>query len=300
MIGVFDSGHGGLTVLDALVRKLPGQSFLYLGDHANAPYGEKEGREILELTKDGVDQLFRSGCRLAILACNTAAAVALRSLQHDWLPQSWPGNRVLGVVVPTVEAVTGTRWNGWTTRPPAETSGTVSVFATPATVRSRCYEIEVAKRAPRIEVVSQSCPELAGLIEAGAPRALLAECVAEHVSSCMASLGGRKPDSALLGCTHYPLVKDLFRESLPEGTRLLCQPSHVASSTSSYLKRHPEFASASRENGPMLLTSGDEERVSRFSQAFRSQLVGLEGLRFQSAGRLAQDVSTESRSLSRA
>jgi len=263
MIGIFDSGHGGLTVLDALVAAFPRERFVYLGDHAAAPYGNRPGPEVLDLTRAAVDALFRRGCRLVVLACNTASAIALRKIQQDWLPDAWPENRVLGVLVPMVEAITGTPWHAvrpdWHVVP----ARTVGVFATPGTVASGSYPVEVAKRAPTVRVIQQACPTLAGLIEAGEPREALRAAVAEAVQGLLDQLDGRPPDAVLLGCTHYPLVADLFAAALPAGTEVLSQPERVAMALRAYVWRHPQFAVRGGAGGmPLLLTTGDPAAVS--------------------------------------
>jgi len=263
MIGVFDSGHGGLTVLRSFVEAFPRERFLYLGDHAAAPYGTRPGPEVLALTRKSVDLLFRRGCRLVVLACNTASAIALRKLQQDWLPIEWPENRVLGVLVPTVETITGTPWHAarpdWHVVP----ARTVGVFATPGTVASGSYPVEVAKRAPAVRVVQQACPTLAGLIEGGAARTELVEAVGSAAAGLMRQLDGLAPDAVLLGCTHYPLVADLFVDALPASVEVLSQPERVAMALRAYLWRHPQFRAVG-EMGvePLLLTTGDPAKVS--------------------------------------
>jgi glutamate racemase len=270
MIGVFDSGHGGLTVLRALVARLPERTFLYLGDHGHAPYGEREDAEIIELTRAQVTRLFDRGCRLVLLACNTAAAVALRRLQQDWLPGAYPERRVLGVFVPMVEAVAEVPWHLETApagapREPA----TVGVLATRRTVASGAYPREIAKRAPQIRVVQQACPGLVNLIEAGAAPAELEAAIAEHVADFMAQLEGAVPDSVILGCTHYPLVAGTFAAALPEGPRLPSQPELVAESLAAYLTRHPEFdAPAAPRAATQFLTTGDPAAVSAPTKRF--------------------------------
>jgi len=245
MIGVFDSGFGGLTIHQALVQRLPHQSFLYLADHFNAPYGVRAPEEIVELTRANVDRLFRAGCRLVILACNTASAVALHTLQSHWLPGAWPGRNVLGIIVPTIEVATQVPWHVKTpVYPQKYNTQSVAVFATPRTVDSETYPVEITKRCPRMRVRQQACPELAGKIEAGASPAELQQLVQGYVAALMAGTGGVAPDWAILGCTHYPLVEPLFRAALPPGVRLICQPTAVADSLDDYLQRHPEYTSA--------------------------------------------------------
>ncbi len=243
MIGLFDSGHGGLTIYKALQEAFPDQTFLYLGDHRNAPYGDRPSREILALTRDGVDRLFQSGCRLVILACNTATAVALRELQTRWLPESgWQGRNVLGIIAPTVEAATQTPWAATCPQYPQKyNSDLIGVFATSRTIASQVYDIEIKKRCPLVRVVSEACPELAGSLEAGASQAVLDDMVAHHVARLLAKTDGAPPDRAILGCTHYALISDLFRRHLPPRTRLLPQPLAVTRSLEHYLERHPRY-----------------------------------------------------------
>src|SRR5215469_9736596 len=175
MIGVFDSGFGGLTVHHALVEALPERDFVYLGDNRNAPYGTRPPIDVLNLTCAGLERLFQEGCTLAILACNTASVVALRWIQQQWLPaRQWNDDvkrNVIGVAVPTIEAATGVGWNeDGTASEDRKQFSTIAVFATNRTVESGCYPDEIRKRAPNMTVMQQACPELAGSIEIGAPR----------------------------------------------------------------------------------------------------------------------------------
>ena len=171
MIGVFDSGHGGLTVFRALARRFPRVPFVYFGDHRNVPYGNRPSDEIVALTRDGVDALFRRGCRLVLLGCNTATCVAARTLQKDWLPVSgWTGRNILGIVAPTVEAATQTPWAVTTPQYPQKyNTDVVAVFGTTRTIASHAYPEEIRKRCPKVTVVQQTCAELVGAIERGAP-----------------------------------------------------------------------------------------------------------------------------------
>ena len=259
MIGVFDSGHGGLTVLRALIARLPEHGFLYLGDHGHAPYGEREDGEIYDLTRTNVTRMFDLGCRLVLLACNTAAAVALRRLQQDWLPGAYPNRRVLGVFVPMVEAVTDVPWQREAPPPGAPRDGAVvGVFATRRTVASGAYPREIARRAPEIRVVQQACPGLVDRIEAGAAPADLEAAVAGHVTGLLAQLDGAVPDSVILGCTHFPLVAGAFVETLPAGVQMHSQPELVADSLAAYLLRHPGFEPpATPRAATRFLTTGE-------------------------------------------
>lgn len=245
-IGVFDSGIGGLTVHHALVNQLRSADFVYLADQADAPYGGRSGEEIVALTRAGCVRLFDEGCDLVVLACNTAAAIALRRLQQTWLPDhrrslGRPVN-VLGIIVPTIEAATGLPWEHEAERrgEKVEQLDVLGVFATPATVNSRVYEIEIDKRRQDVAVFSEPCPTLARLIEGGADRAVLGAAIGEHVAALTRRIA-RPPDRAILGCTHYEIVADLFRAALPAGTPLIHQPAATADAVARYLDRHPEY-----------------------------------------------------------
>lgn len=270
MIGVFDSGLGGLTVLRALAARFPERGFLYLGDQANAPYGDRASKEIVELTRAGVARLFALGARLVLLGCNTATAVALRSLQHEWLPHAGLGGRnVIGIVAPTVEAATQTPWAVTTPQYPQKNNrDVIAVFGTTRTIESGVYPEEIKKRCPRVRVVQQACAGLAGAIEALLPATELDALVVEACAALLAQLGGRAPDRAILGCTHFALVEALFRENLPAGVRILSQPEVVADSFDDYLARHPEYARSAVPPGVRLLTTGDAIAVSRTAAVF--------------------------------
>src|SRR5262245_61177294 len=172
MIGVFDSGIGGLTVLRVLSVRFPQLAFVYLGDHANVPYGNRPSGEVVELTRAGVEHLFERGARIVLLGCNTATAVAARTLQRDWLARSrWvPGRNVLGIVAPTVEAATQTPWAVTTPQyPQKNNTDVIAVFGTLRTITSGVFPEEIGKRCPRVTVVQQVCAELVGAIEQRAP-----------------------------------------------------------------------------------------------------------------------------------
>jgi glutamate racemase len=244
-IGVFDSGVGGLSVHRALVERLPSADFTYLADQASGSYGVCTGEEIVELTRRGCVRLFETGASLVVLACNTASAIALRRLQQTWLPGyraalGRPVN-ILGIIVPTIEAATGVPWEHEAERgEKVEAVDVVGIFSTRATAASRVYEIEIDKRRQDVAVFSEPCPNLAGLIEAGAGADELKAVIAGHVAALSRRVG-RRPDRAILGCTHYEIVAELFVEALRPGTPLIHQPSAVADALERYLARHPEY-----------------------------------------------------------
>jgi len=245
-IGVFDSGVGGLTVHRALVNRLPQADFTYLADQANAPYGGRPGEEVVELTKAGCERLFDTGASLVVLACNTASAIALRRLQQTWLPgyrkQLGRPINVLGIIVPTIEAATGLPWEHEAERrgDKVEQLDVLGVFSTQGTTNSRVYEIEIDKRKQDIAVFSQPCPDLVPMIEADAGVVDLAKAVDGYVQALKTRIG-RYPDRAVLGCTHYEIIADIFRAALPAGTPVIHQPASTADALELYLQRHPEF-----------------------------------------------------------
>ncbi len=272
MIGLFDSGHGGLTILRALTLRFPAAGFIYLGDHANAPYGNRPSDEIVALSAKGVDSLFGLGCTLVMLACNTATAIAGRAIQREWLPSSgWKGRNVIGVIAPTVEAATQTPWSVTAPQyPQKNNTDTIAVFGTRRTISSGVFYEEIRKRCPKVTVLQQACPDLAGAIEDGAPEAELSKMVESYVAELLSANGGHPPHRAILGCTHYPLIEHLFRLYLPPFTRLLSQPEIVADSLEDYLHRHPHYFGASPRAGQevLALTTGNvaaiEPSIARF------------------------------------
>lgn len=238
-IGLFDSGSGGLTILEGLRSAMPDRDFLYFGDHANAPYGHRDNAQIVEMTKHSVDLLFREGATLVILACNTAAAIALRHLQQNWLEEAWPGRRILGVLVPMVEAVTGLPWHAAAPVATPSPRQAIGLFATRKTIESRAYHDEVAKRAPHVSLIDKPCPGLVDAIEGGAGLSPLKGLVSGYVQELLEVTP--RPDAVILGCTHFPLVGDMFKAALPEGTPIYSQPGLVADSLADYLSRHPDL-----------------------------------------------------------
>ncbi|MGE0024784.1 MAG: glutamate racemase [Hyphomicrobium sp.] len=276
MIGVFDSGLGGLTVLRALIARFPETSFAYLGDHAHVPYGNRPSEEIVDLTRLAVEHLFRRGSRLVVLGCNTATAVAARRLQRNWLPEThWKaeGHNVVGIVAPTVEAATQTPWAVTTPQYPQKfLTDRIAVFGTTRTIASNVYAEEIRKRCPKVTVVQQISSELAGAIEQGRDEAELERLVETAIAGAMAQSDGEAPHRAILGCTHFPLVEHLFRRHLPPATRILSQPEIVADSLEDYLSRHPHYAGAAgAEPRLVLLTTGNPDEASARARVFAGE-----------------------------
>lgn len=277
MIGVFDSGLGGLTVLRALVARFPAAGFVYLGDHAHVPYGNRPSDEIVALTRAGVEALFRRDCKLVMLGCNTATAVAARRLQQQWLPASgWTGRNVLGIVAPTVEAATQTPWAVSSPQYPQRyNTDVVAVFGTTRTVTSGVYPEEIRKRCPKVTVVQVISAHLAGAIEEEAPEAELDRLVKASVDDLMTETGGMPPHRAILGCTHFSLVEHLFRKHLPPFTRILSQPDVVADSLEDYVARRPHYIEGSRA-GLTLLTTGEPRDISKRARVFWPEVATFE------------------------
>jgi len=268
-VGMFDSGLGGLTVLDAVARRLPDMPIVYYGDNAHAPYGVRDADDIYRLTTKGVERLWEAGCDLVILACNTASAAALRRMQESWVPRD---KRVLGVFVPLIEALTERSWGD--NSPPREVGVKhVALFATPATVRSRAFQRELAFRAIGVDVEAQACGGVVDAIEEG--DMILAEAlVRSHVDALKRKMPD--PDAAVLGCTHYPLVEEVFRDALGPDVRVFSQPNLVAESLADYLTRRPAMRGPGTEAA--FLTTGDPARVSSRAVQFLKRPI-----RFQAA-----------------
>jgi glutamate racemase len=258
-VGIFDSGLGGLTVLDAVQAQLPDVPFVYFGDHAHAPYGVRTPDDIYNLTTEAVERLWDAGCDLVILACNTASAAALRRMQESWIPEN---KRVLGVFVPLIEALTERQWGD--NSPPREVNVKhVALFATPATVRSRAFQRELAFRAIGVDVEAQACGGVVDAIEDG--DMILAEAlVRSHVDALKRKMP--QPDAAILGCTHYPLMQDIFQAALGADVKVFSQADLVAASLEDYLTRRPEMIGAGTQSG--FLTTGDPDRVSDMATQF--------------------------------
>lgn len=229
-IGVFDSGYGGLTILREMRKLMPQYDYLYLGDNARTPYGTRSFDVVYEFTLQAVRYLFEQGCYLVILACNTASAKALRTIQQNDLPKLDRLHRVLGVIRPTVEVIDG-----------ISKSRHVGIMATPGTIRSKTYELEIAKLFPDIIVTGEACPMWVPLVENEEYNSPGADYfVRERIESLLS----RDPliDSIILGCTHYPLLLNKIRQFTPDNIQIIEQGNYVAQSLKDYLTRHQEIA----------------------------------------------------------
>ena len=228
-IGVFDSGYGGLTILNKLRETLPEYDYIYLGDNARAPYGTRSFELVYKFTLQAVKKLFDKGCHLVILACNTASAKALRSIQQNDLPHIDPDRRVLGVIRPTAEAINSI------TR-----SKHIGVVATSGTIQSQSYPLEIKKLFPEIEVYGEACPMWVALVENNEFDKPGADYfIKQGIRQLLEQ--NQKIDTILLGCTHYPLLQDKIEEFSPPHITIVPQGDYVANSLKDYLKRHPEM-----------------------------------------------------------
>jgi len=272
-IGIFDSGFGGLTIFKGIRRLLPEHDYVYLGDNARTPYGNRSFETVLRFTLEGVAHLFGLGCPLVVIACNTASAKALRSIQQQYLPAAHPDRRVLGVIRPTVEAVDA-----------HSATGAVALWATQGTVQSGSFAIELRKHAPRVTLTQQACPLLVPLIEAGE----LAGPGLDHFIGKYWDLTRRQGgdvDTLLLGCTHYPLIRRRIEALLPPTVRVLSQDDLVAPRLADYLRRHPEMeARLARTGRCRYLTTDASEHFDRLAEIFmghpiKSERIELEPLR---------------------
>lgn len=266
-IGIFDSGFGGLTVLKEIVKTLPEYDYIYLGDNARAPYGSRSFETVYEYTLECVKHLFDKGCHLVILACNTASAKALRTIQQKDLPLIAPQKRVLGVIRPTTEIIGN-----------YSQSECVGVLGTAGTVSSGSYLTEIEKFFPGIEVYQQACPMLVPLIENNEFENEGADFfIKKYVNALMAQQP--KIDAIILGCTHYPLIEKQIGNYLPPGVKLLSQGQIVAAGLKDYLKRHPEMEKNCSKNHRLLFYTTDQpESFDKAASLFYGQSVSSEHL----------------------
>lgn len=269
-IGVFDSGYGGLTVLKEIVHQLPQYDYIYLGDNARTPYGSRSFETVYHYTLQCVKWFFNQGCSLVILACNTASAKALRTIQQNDLPELAPGKRVLGVIRPTTETI-GNH---------SETKS-VGILATAGTVSSNSYPIEINKFFPDVKVFQEACPMWVPLVENNEYNSHGADFfVKKNLHSILEK--GKDIDVILLACTHYPLLKDKILEYLPVDVKLLSQGEIIASSLANYLERHPEIEQLCSKAGKReFYTTDSAEDFNNhatifFGEAVQSNHVDLE------------------------
>ena len=256
-IGVFDSGYGGLTILSQMRERMPEYDFLYLGDNARTPYGTRSFEVVYEFTSQAVRTLFDMGCQLVILACNTASAKALRTIQQIDLPKIDPRKRVLGIIRPTVEYlgdITSTRH--------------VGILATSGTIKSQSYPLEIKKLFPDITVSGEACPMWVPLVENNEAQSEGTDYfVGRHIDNLLAK--DDKIDTIILGCTHYPILYDKIRRHTPEHIKVITQGEYVGRSLMNYLERHPEMDALCTKQGTCrFLTTESVEIFRQYASIF--------------------------------
>ena len=266
-IGVFDSGYGGLTILNSIRQQLPQYDYLYLGDNARAPYGPRSFNVVYEFTRQAVLRLFEMGCHLVILGCNTASAKALRSIQQNDLPQWDPERRVLGVIRPTAEVI------GELTK-----SRHVGVLATEGTIKSESYNLEIQKLHPDVKVSGVACPFWVPLVEYNEADSPGADYfVKKRIDQIMAK--DPEIDAIILGCTHYPLLMPKILKYLPEGVKIVSQGEYVASSLKAYLERHIEIErKCAKQSSVNYLTTENPEKFKESAQIFLKEEIQVKNI----------------------
>mgnify|MGYP002599569217 FL=1 len=261
-IGVFDSGYGGLTILDKIREVLPEYDYIYLGDNARAPYGTRSFEVVYEFTRQAVSKLFDMGCHLVILACNTASAKALRSIQMNDLPNIDPARRVLGVIRPTVECIGNITQNQH-----------IGILATAGTVKSESYPLEIHKLFPDIRVSGVACPMWVSLVENNESQN---EGADYFIRKYIDQLLTKDPqiDTVILGCTHFPILLPKIRQYIPEHISVISQGEYVAQSLKDYLRRHPEMDEKCTKNGNCsFYTTEAEEKFTESASTFLQQQI---------------------------
>jgi glutamate racemase len=256
-IGIFDSGYGGLTILGKIKEALPQYDFIYLGDNARTPYGSRSFEVVYQYTLQCVKYLFECGCHLVIIACNTASAKALRTIQQIDLPKIDPTRRVLGIIRPTVEKI------GSVTK-----TKHVGLLATEGTVLSGSYPLEIHKINPEITVTSEACPMWVPLIENNEHNSPGADYfIKKNLDNLMKR--DNKIDTVILGCTHYPLIQQKIQSFLSNEIQVISQGELVAASLIDYLKRHPEMENKCTKNGTVkYLTTESAQKFSESASIF--------------------------------
>lgn len=271
-IGIFDSGYGGLTILDGIRKLMPEYDYIYLGDNARAPYGTRSFDIVYEFTLEALKELFSLSCPLVILGCNTASAKALRTIQQRFLPFEAPDRRVLGVIRPTAEIV------GRITK-----TGHIGVLATQGTIRSDSYRLEIEKLYPGMTVSGEACPMWVPLVENNEFDKPGADY---FVKDSIDKLMARDPeiDTIILGCTHYPLLLDKIRLYIPEGVTVIPQGQYIADSLKDYLHRHSDMdARITRGGTCRYFTSESSERFDECAAVFLHETVEAEHVRLGGA-----------------
>jgi len=252
MIGFFDSGFGGLTILREVVKILPNYSYMYLGDNARTPYGSRSNDVIYQYTCEGIEELFQRGATIVILACNTSSAVALRKIQQEYLSLHHPDKKVLGIIIPTAEEMSEFH--------------DIGIFATEATVRAGTYAAEISKYNPTANIFQQACPLLVPIIESG-EFDQLDQGVQKYISQLF--MQHKSIDAVILGCTHYAIIEDIFCRHMPKNVKVISQGKIVAEKLRDYLQRHEEIKNKlEKSKKRVFLTTENSPHIKHLAKMF--------------------------------
>ncbi|EKE24970.1 MAG: Glutamate racemase [uncultured bacterium] len=262
-IGIFDSGFGGLNILRGILKELPEYDYVYLGDTARVPYGNRSKETIFEFTRQAMDFLFQNDCQLIILACNTASADALRKLQQEYLPENYPDKKILGVIIPTAEeAIFKTKNNK------------IGVLATEATVKSKAFEREITKLNPGIKIYQNACPLLVPIVESGEHETAIADIV---LRKYLQSLLEKNIDTLILGCTHYEAMENKIKEIVGGKIEVISESEIIARKLKNYLARHSEMESKlSKKSKQIIYTTDLTDRFIRLGGEFLGREIAAE------------------------
>ncbi len=268
MIGFFDSGFGGLTILREVVKTLPEYSFVYLGDNARTPYGSRSQEVIYQYTVEGIEELFKRGSQLIILACNTSSAIALKKIQKEYLPKHHPNKYVLGIIIPVAEEAK------------KFDAKSIGVFATQATVESGAFKKEIFKTDETLVTVEQACSLLVPIIESGEFEEL--DDIVQKYSKELFKKN-KNIDTVILGCTHYAIIEDIFRKYIPRNVQIVSQGELVARSLKKYLACHHELENnLKKEKVRLFLTTEKSSHVQRLARLFYGEKIKLEIVKLKS------------------
>jgi glutamate racemase len=264
MIGVFDSGFGGLTILRSIINRLPENDYIYLGDSARAPYGNKSQELIYKYTQEAVDFLFKRGCELVIVACNTVSAEALRKIQQEWLPKKYPNKRILGVIIPIAEVVAEIVKS-------APQKNRLGIIGTRSTISSGAYDLEIKKVYPNLEIFSESCPLLVPLVEEGWIRRKETKMILKYY---LRPLKEKKINYLILGCTHYPILVKEIKSIMGKRCQVFDAPKFVVEKLADYLDRHPEIEKRISKKGKRIFyTTDDVDKFKELGEKFLGQKI---------------------------
>ncbi|MFA6307437.1 MAG: glutamate racemase [Patescibacteria group bacterium] len=267
MIGIFDSGYGGLSIFKDIEKTLPQYDYIYLGDNARSPYGDKSQKLIYKYSQEAVDYLFSRNCKLIIFACNTASAMALRKLQQEYLPNKYPGRNVLGVIRPLVEAYAD-----------LDKNAKIGVMATTSTVDSQAYINEFSSINRNIHVIQQACPLLVPLIEESRENMPETQII---LTEYIKTLKRANLDAVVLGCTHYGWLQEMIAKSFGKEVVVLTSGQIIADKLVDYISRHPEYNQPSKKPSKLFLTTGNSAKFDKAAQKFLGKKIKSQNIKLK-------------------